>query len=83
MDYVAWPRLVSLSDVLSYEGPGYKSSEQKRVWNPRTKLDAKRGTEVSGYAAKWAGGVGAGGAGRKRIASGVNEIEMGTRKRLD
>ena len=71
MDYVAWPRLVSLTDVIFYEGPGYRSCKRRRVWNGRGKGGGLKVGEVSS------------GEGRKRIVSGVSEVEMGTRKRID
>ncbi|TDL28775.1 hypothetical protein BD410DRAFT_738463 [Rickenella mellea] len=74
IDYVAWPRLNPPTDVIFYEGPGFRSGQKGKGFGVSA-IDAKKfGFGVRGPKM---------GEGRRRAVSHVNEIEMGTKKRVD
>ena len=72
IDYVSWPRLISLSSIINYNGPGYRGGNHGKGINIpaldmaplKTKTKAKMVARM-----------------HKRGTS--NEIEMGTKKRVD
>ena len=74
IDYVSWPRLISLSSVINYNGPGYRGGNHgKGVSVPAldmTQLKTRTKARMLARA-------------HKRGMSGGNEIEMGTKKRVD
>jgi len=69
IDYVAWPRLNPLTDIIYYNGPGYRSAHHGKG------LGRQHGKEPS----KWLS------SGMKRVHMvGVEELELGTmKKRVD
>lgn len=76
MEYVAWPRLNPLTDVINYDGPGLRAKGKGRgVGLPGLGFSHKKGlgnapgVAIKRSASKWVG----------------EEIEMGTlaRKRVD
>jgi phosphatidylinositol 4-phosphatase len=71
IDYVSWPRLIPPTDVIYYNGPGFRSGNNgKGLGSSAESPDYKA-------SAKWLS------TGRKRTASRVEEIELGTKKRVD
>lgn len=74
IDYVSWPRLVSLSSIIYYNGPGYRGGNHGKGINiPALDMtQVKANTKAKMLARS-----------HKRGVSNVNEIEMGTKKRLD
>jgi hypothetical protein len=70
IDYVSWPRLIPPTDMIYYNGPGFRSGNNGKGLGSSTERDYK----VSG---KWLS------TGRKRTTSRVEEIELGTKKRVD
>ena len=74
IDYVSWPRLISLSSIIYYNGPGYRGGNHGKGLSipalDMTQLKAK--TKAKMLARSY-----------KRGVSGANEIEMGTKKRAD
>lgn len=74
IDYVSWPRLISLSSIINYNGPGYRGGNHGKGINipalDMTQLKAK--TKAKMLARTYRRGV-----------SSANEIEMGTKKRVD
>jgi hypothetical protein len=74
IQYVSWPRLISLTDIIYYNGPGYRS--------------ARHGMGVGLLARSFEMLQSAGArlisAGEYRRGGGrMEEIEMGTKKRVD
>jgi hypothetical protein len=74
IDYVSWPRLVSLSSIIYYNGPGYRGGNHGKGINiPALDMtQVKANTKAKMLARS-----------HKRGVSNMNEIEMGTKKRLD
>jgi hypothetical protein len=72
IDYVSWPRLIPPTDVIYYNGPGFRSGNNGKGLGSSDvgKLDSKA-------SAKWLS------TGRKRTTSRVEEIELGTKTRVD
>jgi hypothetical protein len=71
IDYVSWPRLLPPTDVIYYNGPGFRSGNSGKGFGGSVgNMDYKTG-------ARWLS------TGRKRSASHVVEIELGTKKRVD
>jgi len=74
IDYVSWPRLISLSSIINYDGPGYRDGNHGKGINipalDMTQLKAR--TKAKMLARTYRRGV-----------SNMNEIEMGTKKRVD
>jgi hypothetical protein len=71
IDYVSWPRLLPPTDVIYYNGPGFRSGNKGKG------LGSSVGNLNSRASAKWLS------TGRKRTISRVEEIELGTKKRVD
>ena len=71
IDYVSWPRLIPSTDVIYYNGPGFRSGNKgKGFGGPIGSVYSK-----AGY--MWLS------TGRKRTTSRIQEIELGTKKRVD
>jgi phosphatidylinositol 4-phosphatase len=73
VDYVAWPRLIPPVDAIYYEGPGFRSGQRGK------------GFKLSFLSKHGVGGV-------RRVletrtkqlhTTKIEEIEMGTKKRVD
>ena len=73
IDYVAWPRLLPPTDLIYYNGPGFRSGQHGKGFNKTTGL----GRGISKVQSQLAA------AGRRRAQSRIEEIEMGTKKRVD
>lgn len=70
LEYVNWPRLLPLTDIIYYDGPGFRSGAKGRGFGiPQLAIDA-------GATAKLR-------VSHRRAGSKLEEIEMGTRKRAD
>jgi len=72
IDYVSWPRLIPPTDVIYYNGPGYRSAHSGMGVSKLKpgQLSAGKGTP------KWLR------AGHRKVKSRIDEIELG-RKRFD
>ena len=71
VDYVAWPRLIPLTDMIYYSGPGYRSGHHGKGLN---------GKSMTGMAkSRWLK------SGARRVkANMIEEVELGTvKKRVD
>jgi hypothetical protein len=68
IDYVSWPRLIPLDNIIHYNGPGYRS--------------ANRGKGIGGSAQRLKNST-TSLASRRQALSRLEEIEMGTKKRVD
>ncbi|KAF9535466.1 inositol/phosphatidylinositol phosphatase [Crepidotus variabilis] len=74
VDYVAWPRLNPLTEIIYYNGPGFRSAHHGKG------LGGKNQTEPNWKKAKWLT------TGLRKAAQkvGVEEVELGTmKKRVD
>ncbi|KAH9487075.1 hypothetical protein JR316_0001141 [Psilocybe cubensis] len=70
IDYVSWPRLNPLTDIIYYSGPGHRSGHHGK--------GLQGISEPSWKKTKWVSGVG------RRTKSLVEEVELGTvKKRVD
>lgn len=70
VEYVSWPRLNPLTDIIYYSGPGYRSGHHGKGLNGKTEPSWKKTKLLS--------------TGRKRARTLVEEVELGTvKKRLD
>ncbi|KAI0044382.1 hypothetical protein FA95DRAFT_1545168 [Auriscalpium vulgare] len=70
IDYVSWPRLLPPTDIINYSGPGYRSGDHGKG------LGLDVGKLKAGASAQWmAHGL--------RRDKHLEEIELGTRKRID
>lgn len=70
IEYVAWPRLNPLTDIIYYNGPGYRSAHHGKG------LGGQRNAEPSWKKNKWLS------SGMKRVHRvGVEELELGTMKK--
>lgn len=67
IDYVAWPKLLPPTDLIYYNGPGFRSGHHGKGFGDRI-LKAWSKLVPSG---------------RPRAPSRIEEIEMGTKKRVD
>lgn len=68
IDYVSWPRLIPPTDIIYYNGPGYRSAHNGKGFQGNK--------EVSAIKAKWLR--------HGHVRAGVEEVEMGTlKKRVD
>ncbi|THH19070.1 hypothetical protein EUX98_g8842 [Antrodiella citrinella] len=65
IEYVSWPRLLPLNDVIFYDGPGFRSGNHGKGFGIHA-LDSKVNAKAKG---------------RKRAHSRLDEIEMGARKK--
>lgn len=74
IDYVAWPRLLPPTDVIYYHGPGFRSGHHGKGLGGAA---SEAGARVSNIKTKWIP------TGHKRASSRIEEIEMGTKKRVD
>jgi len=73
IDYVAWPRLNPPTDIINYGGPGFRSAHHGKGIRGSVLNFGK----LNSVSAKWLS------SGRRRAVSRVEEIEMGTKKRVD
>lgn len=74
IDYVSWPRLISLSSIINYNGPGYRGGNHGKGINiPALDMTPLKSKAKAKMVARM----------HKRGISNVNEIEMGTKKRVD
>ncbi|KAJ3499855.1 hypothetical protein NLJ89_g10049 [Agrocybe chaxingu] len=70
IDYVAWPRLNPPTEIIYYNGPGYRSGHNGKGLNGKEEPSWKK--------KKWLT------SGSRRTKSGVEEVELGTlKKRVD
>lgn len=69
IDYVNWPRLVPLTDIIYYDGPGFRSANNGKGFGIPA-LDVKVGSKMLAKT-------------RKRAGSRLEEIEMGSKLRVD
>lgn len=77
IEYVSWPRLIPPTDVIYYEGPGYRSGNHgKGLKGSFAQKFGLSGKVFSANAAPIA---------RKRAltVNRMEEIEMGTKQRVD
>ncbi|KAF9056681.1 inositol/phosphatidylinositol phosphatase [Panaeolus papilionaceus] len=71
VDYVAWPKLNPMTDIIYYNGPGYRSAHHGKGLNPKAEPGASK--------QRWLRR----GAGRVKVGS-IEEVELGTmKKRVD
>ncbi|TFK57545.1 hypothetical protein OE88DRAFT_1651318, partial [Heliocybe sulcata] len=75
IDYVSWPRLLPPTEVIHYHGSGWHSVKKGRGFGISA-LDIGKLRSGAGAGAQWLA------KGRKRAGSKLEEIEMGTKKRL-
>ena len=68
IEYVNWPRLLPLSDIVFYDGPGFRSGNHGKGFGIPP-LDPVR--DEKAYA------------GRRRAGSRLGEVEMGEKRRVD
>ncbi|KAI0786098.1 SacI homology domain-containing protein [Abortiporus biennis] len=68
IEYVNWPRLLPLTDIIYYEGPGFRSGHNGKGFS-HPALDLKVGSNLSRT--------------RRRAGSKLDEIEMGSKLRVD
>lgn len=74
IEYVNWPRLVSLAHIINYDGPGFRSGQRGKGFGiPALDLRSLKSTAPV-HRGKLPG--------HRRIKSRMEEIEMGT-KRVD
>jgi phosphatidylinositol 4-phosphatase len=71
--YVSWPRLIPMTDVIHYNGIGYRSAHH----------GMGLGRTAKAFTVAQSMGVTLLSKGRSRATSRIEEIEMGTRKRID
>ncbi|ETW87575.1 hypothetical protein HETIRDRAFT_378661 [Heterobasidion irregulare TC 32-1] len=71
IDYVAWPRLLPPTDVIHYSGPGFRSAHKGKG------LGVDVGKLKAGANAQWLA------RGARRTDKQMEEIELGTKKRMD
>jgi len=70
IEYVAWPRLNPPTDIVYYNGPGYRSGHHGKGLNGQAEPSWKQSKGLAGSG--------------KRAKSNVEEVELGTiRKRAD
>lgn len=67
IEYVSWPRLIPSTDVIYYNGPGFRSGHKGKGF---VKMGSKASSKMLS-------------SGRKRAMSNTEEIELGNRKRVD
>ena len=66
IEYVNWPKLLPLSDIVHYDGPGFRSGHNgKGMGIPA--FDSRAASPMT----------------HKRAISKLEEIEMGTKSRVD
>ena len=74
IDYVSWPRLISLTSIIHYNGPGYRGGNHGKGLSipalDMTQLKTKTKAKMLART-------------HKHGMSNPNEIEMGTKKRVD
>lgn len=68
IEYVNWPRLLPLSDIVHYDGPGFRSGNNGKGFGIPT-LDPIASEKAF--------------AKRRRAGSRLGEIEMGEKRRVD
>jgi hypothetical protein len=69
IEYVSWPRLIPLNNIVHYEGLGYRSGNHGKGILGSTQIIEKRSASANSV--------------RKGTHSYLEEIEMGTKKRVD
>ena len=70
IDYVSWPRLNPPTDIIYYNGPGYRSGHHGKGLNGQGEPSWKQSKGLAGS--------------RKGVKNNVEEVELGTiRKRAD
>lgn len=70
IEYVSWPKLVPLTDTIYYTGPGYRSGHHGKGLNARVTPEWSTKTKLLSTIAR-------------RNKGGFEEIELGTKKRVD
>ncbi|TFY83312.1 hypothetical protein EWM64_g701 [Hericium alpestre] len=68
VDYVSWPRLLPPTDIIHYDGPGFRSAHKGKGFG----MDV--GKLKAGASAQWL---------KRRTDKQMEEIELGTKKRVD
>ena len=76
VEYVNWPRLLPLTDIIYYEGPGFRSGHSGKGFGIPA-LDFGRLSANAGRTARQLT------ASHQRAKSKLEEIEMGTKARVD
>jgi phosphatidylinositol 4-phosphatase len=71
IDYVSWPRLLPLTEVIHYNGPGFRSGRHGTGFG----LDV--GKLKSGANAQWMT------RGTRRLDKQIEEIELGAKRHVD
>lgn len=71
IDYVAWPRLISPTDIIYYSGPGYRSGHNGKGLNGKSTASIEKSSSLR--------------SGPRRVkASMIEEGELGmAKKRVD
>ena len=67
IEYVNWPRLLPLDDIINYDGPGFRAAFNGKGFGIPA-LDTKVKNWTSGH---------------RRLKSKLDEIEMGSKIRVD
>ncbi|KAF9817501.1 hypothetical protein IEO21_03352 [Rhodonia placenta] len=76
VEYVSWPRLVPLTDIIYYSGPGFRSGNRGKGFGiPALQIDKLK--EGAGARARRLA------EGHRRVKSKLVEVEMGTKERMD
>ena len=69
IEYVNWPRLLPLTDIVHYDGPGFRSGNHGKGFGVPALDPARLNEKAFGN--------------RKRAGSKLGEIEMGEKHRID
>ena len=69
VEYVNWPRLLPLSDIVHYDGPGFRSGNHGKGFGIPSLDPARLNEKMTGN--------------RKRAGSKLGQIEMGEKSRID
>ena len=76
VEYVSWPRLHPLTDIIYYEGPGFRSGNAGKGFG----ISALDFMKLSAGASRKARSLASS---HQRAKNKMEEIEMGTKARLD
>lgn len=69
IEYVNWPRLLPLSDIVHYDGPGFRSGHNGKGFGVPSLDPARLNEKVL--------------ASHKRAGSKLEQIELGEKRRID
>jgi hypothetical protein len=76
IEYVSWPRLIPPTDIIHYEGPGFRSAHNGKGFTGPLAQKLDLSGQADGLGARLLFN------GRKRALT-VNGMEEGTKKRVD